>query len=89
MGFALLGLLLMVLKLVGLTGVAGWSWWLVLSPFGLAALWWTLADTLGYTRRAAMRREDDRVARRRQKQLQAMGIRSAGRSDKGSKRPDA
>ncbi len=38
--FTLLGVLFVVLKLAGVTQVAGWSWWIVLLPFyGGAALW--------------------------------------------------
>ncbi|OYU89479.1 MAG: hypothetical protein CFE45_24010 [Burkholderiales bacterium PBB5] len=75
MAFVLVGLLLVALKFAGLSPVAQWSWWLVVAPFALAALWWALADGLGYTQRANMRRQDDRVAKRRQEQLAAMGIR--------------
>ena len=83
MAFVLLGLLLAALKLAGLGFVAHWSWWLVLAPFALAALWWALADALGYTQRDAMRRQDQRVAKRREAQLEAMGVRPRGsRRDK-------
>jgi small Trp-rich protein len=85
MGFVLLGVLLTALKLLGWTAVAGWAWWLVLAPFGLAAVWWALADTLGYTQRAAMQRQEDRVAKRRDAQLEAMGVRPRHR--KGGRPP--
>jgi small Trp-rich protein len=75
MAFVLLGLLLLALKLAGLGFVSHWSWWLVLAPFALAAAWWALADALGYTQRDAMRRQDERVAKRRQTQLDAMRVR--------------
>jgi len=62
-----LGLVLVALKLLELSPVADWSWWAVLIPFPLAALWWTWADWSGYTKRVAMEREDarkrDRIAR--------------------------
>lgn len=62
-----LGLVLVALKLLELGPVADWSWWAVLIPFPLAALWWTWADWSGYTKRVAMEREDarkrDRIAR--------------------------
>jgi small Trp-rich protein len=83
MGFVLLGLLLAGLKLLGLSPVASWPWWLVLAPFGLAALWWALADALGYTQRANMRRQDTRVAKRREAQLAAMGLRQDPAAGKG------
>lgn len=65
----LLGLVLMVLKLVGLGPVAGWSWWWVLSPLAGAAAWWTWADARGHGQRKAMakmerRRKEHERARR-------------------------
>lgn len=48
-----LGLLFVVAKYLGWMPVATWPWWLVLSPLGLAAVWWWVADMSGYTRRQA------------------------------------
>lgn len=59
-----LGLVLLALKLTDLAPVAAWPWWAVVSPFPLAVLWWAWADASGYTRRAAMRREDQRKRER-------------------------
>jgi len=55
-----LGLLLLVMKYLEFGVVAGWDWWVVLSPFALAVLWWTWADWSGYTKRKAMEKEDAR-----------------------------
>ena len=74
MWFVALGVLAVVLKLAGWTVVATWSWWAVLLPFGAAALWWTIADMLGITRREAMRRDERKVQRRRQRNLDALGM---------------
>lgn len=67
MYFLALGCLLLVLKLAELGPVAELSWWWVLAPFALAALWWNWADASGYTKRKATeeveRRREERRAR--------------------------
>ncbi len=74
MWLVLIGLLLLVLKLAGLGPVAGLSWWWVLAPFAAAVVWWQLADSLGWTMRAAQRREERQVRRRREARLHALGL---------------
>lgn len=69
------GVLLVVLKLVGVGFVAGLSWWLVLAPFALAAVWWQVADMTGITQRKAMALEDQRAAKRREAQFESLGMR--------------
>ena len=59
MYFLGLGLLLVVLKLLEFGAVAEWSWWIVLTPFALAAAWWQWADWTGYTKRKEMEKMDD------------------------------
>ena len=68
-----LGLVLLVMKYLGVAPVATISWWWVLSPFALAATWWAWADASGYTRRKAMEREDQRRKSRIDRQKDAMG----------------
>ena len=67
MYFLGLGLVLLALKYLELGPVAGWDWWVVLLPFGLAMAWWAWADSSGYTKRKAMQRDnarrDDRIER--------------------------
>ena len=81
MWLVVLGVVLLVLKAAGLGVVAGLSWWLVLAPFALAAVWWQIADATGYTQRQAMERERRRAEARRQAQFEALGMRAppAGR----------
>lgn len=67
-----LGLLLLVLKYAAWGPVADWSWWLVLSPFVMAVLWWSWADTFGYTKRKAMERENKRISERRARTKSAL-----------------
>jgi small Trp-rich protein len=73
MWFLGIGLLLVILKTQELTAVATWSWWVVLTPFGLAVAWWSYADASGYTKRKAMERENARVQERIERQREAIG----------------
>jgi small Trp-rich protein len=75
MWLVVVGVVLVGLKLAGLSFVAGWSWWLVLAPFALAAVWWQVADLTGITQRKAMAREDARAAQRREAQFENLGMR--------------
>ena len=67
MYFLGLGVVLLVMKYLEIGPVTGWSWWIVLTPFGLAVAWWAWADSSGYTKRKAMEREvrrrEDRIDR--------------------------
>jgi small Trp-rich protein len=74
MYFVLLGLVMVGLRLAGLAPVAHWSWWVVLSPFAAAAIWWQLADKLGWTKQTAINRMADKQAERRTKAIEALGL---------------
>jgi small Trp-rich protein len=74
MWFVLIGVLLIALKLLEVGPVDAWSWWSVLSPFPLAAVWWWWADASGYTRRKEMDKMDERKVARRRKSLEALGL---------------
>jgi len=67
-----LGIVLLLMKYLAVGPVADWSWWWVLSPFALAAVWWAWADASGYTKRKQMALEDKRVAARRQRTKDAL-----------------
>ncbi|MCZ2495202.1 TIGR04438 family Trp-rich protein [Xylophilus sp. Kf1] len=72
MAFLLVGIVLLALKFFDVSPVAGWSWWVVLLPFALAAAWWTLADRLGYTSRKAAARDEARKQARIDKQREML-----------------
>lgn len=74
MVFIVLGVLLVALKLADIGFAVEWSWWAVLSPFGLAALWWAYADSSGLTKKREMDKIEDRKAARRRKNMVALGI---------------
>ena len=72
--FVVLGVIGILLKYLEIGFVAQWDWWMVLSPFGIAIAWWTLADLTGYTQRRAMKEEEDRKQDRIRRSREAMGL---------------
>ena len=72
-----LGVVLLAMKYFQIWVVAGWDWWQVFIPFGLAIAWWAWADSSGYTKRKAMDREDARRQARIDKNKEAIGTLSA------------
>ena len=75
-----LGIILLLMKYLEMGPVATWSWWIVLTPFALAVVWWAWADSSGYTKRKAMEREDARRKARDDKNKEAIGtLRRGGR----------
>ncbi|KQX87856.1 TIGR04438 family Trp-rich protein [Variovorax sp. Root473] len=83
MWFLLLGLLGVAFKYFEVGMVAGWSWWIVLSPFALALAWWAWADSSGYTKRKVIEREEARKQARIDRQKANMGLRTSN----GQQRP--
>jgi len=72
--FLLAGIVLLALKYLEIGPVAAWEWWWVLSPFGLAVVWWAWADWSGYTKKKAMEKEDAKRQARIDKSREKMGI---------------
>ncbi len=70
----IVGVALLLLKYLEVGPVAGWSWLVALSPFGLAVLWWAWADSSGYTRRKQMEKMEQRKTDRIEKQRKALGL---------------
>lgn len=70
----LLGIVLLVMKYLEIGAVAEWSWWAVLSPLGLAVVWWAWADWSGYTKRKAVERENARKQARIDKSREQLGL---------------
>jgi small Trp-rich protein len=77
MYFLGLGLILLVMKFMEIGPVVGWSWWIVMAPFGLAVAWWSWADSSGYTKRKAMEIEDAKKTARQDKYREAIGTLSS------------
>ena len=74
MYFLLLGIATLVMKYLEFGPVATWPWWAVLSPFGLAVVWWVWADKYGYTKRVEMDLMDKRKQARIEKHRAQMGM---------------
>lgn len=74
MWFLGLGVVLLLMKYLEISAVAQWSWWVVLAPFALAAIWWMWADASGYSKRRAMEKMDKRKNDRLAKNREALGI---------------
>ncbi len=89
MAFLILGLALLAMKLAEFGPVAQWAWLWVLAPFGLATLWWAIADGAGLTQRRAMDKMEDRKIERRNRNLEALGLdpRRDSRARRGSRVP--
>jgi len=77
MWFLVLGLVGVALKFFEIGPVAGWSWWIVLTPFALAVAWWAWADASGYTKRKVIERENARRQARIDRQKTNMGLKTS------------
>ena len=74
MPMLVIGILLVVAKLAEFGPFARWSWWIMLIPFALAAVWWEFADASGLTKRREMDKMDAKKISRRDKALEALGL---------------
>ena len=72
MYFLGIGIVLLILKLMQIGPIGGWTWLIVLTPFALAAAWWVWADASGYTKRKEMEKMDAIRENRLQKQREAL-----------------
>jgi len=85
MWFVAIGVAMLVMNIAGIGPVGQWTWgwgergWFVLLPFGLAVVWWTWSDMSGRTQRKAMKKVDDKRDARRQKSMDALGLRKPGK----------
>lgn len=68
-----LGLVLLILKWQAIGPVAAWPWWWVALPFIAAVIWWQWADWSGYTKKKAMKREEQRRKDRAERHYEALG----------------
>lgn len=73
MYLVIVGVLLLTLKMTEVAPVAAWSWWVVLSPFAGAVVWWTWADATGYYKRREMRKLEKKQDKRRERSMDAIG----------------
>jgi small Trp-rich protein len=78
MPLVIIGVLLIALKLAEVGFMADLSWWWMAVPFGLAVLWWEFADGSGWTKRKAMDKMERRKVERRDRQMEALGLKIGG-----------
>jgi small Trp-rich protein len=74
MWFVAIGSLLLLMKLTDFGFAATLSWLWVLTPFGLAVVWWAIADGTGMTMRREMDKMEERKHDRRRRQMEALGL---------------
>ena len=74
MPMVIVGVLLLAAKMAEWGPFATWSWWIILAPFAIAALWWQFADSSGWTKRREMNKMEQRKVDRREKQMEALGM---------------
>ena len=74
MYFLIAGCLLLIMKYMEIGPPAQWSWYVILSPFGLAVIWWWWADFSGYTKKKQMEKEDARRKARVDNSREALGL---------------
>jgi small Trp-rich protein len=78
----LIGIAGLLLKYLEIGPVATLSWFIVLSPFALAVVWWAWADASGYTKRKEIEKMEKRKQDRIDKQRDALGMLSAKKRKK-------
>lgn len=74
MYFLLMGIAALVMKYLELGPVAALPWWAVLSPFGMAVVWWAWADSSGYSKRVEIELMEKRKQERIDRQRKQMGM---------------
>jgi small Trp-rich protein len=74
MYFLGIGIILAAMKYLEFNPVAGWDWWVVLAPFGLATAWWAWADWSGYTKKKTVEKENSRRQARIDRSRESLGM---------------
>ena len=77
-----LGVVLLLTKYLDMWPGVTMQWWMVLAPFAGAAIWWTIADYTGYTKRQAMKRDIARTQARIDKNRRNIGTLGSGKRRK-------
>lgn len=78
--FIVIGVVLVALKLMGVSPMADWNLeftgdlWKLVWPFVAALVWWAWSDASGLTKRREMERDEQRKAERRERALENMGL---------------
>jgi len=65
---------LSIAKIAAIEPVTGWSWWTILPLYGATAVWWALADALGYTRWRQKKKTERKQQKREMERRRALGL---------------
>lgn len=82
MALVIAGVVMLLLRWADVGPFGQWSWWAMLSPFGLALLWWYGSDLTGRTRRLQEARFTERRARRRKRATDMLGLDEVARKSR-------
>jgi len=80
MFFIIVGVLLIALRIAGVSPMADWNLelfgdlWKFALPFILALFWWGWADASGLTKRREMEKDEQRKAERRARNIDNLGL---------------
>ena len=80
MGFVGIGVVLILLNLLEIGPIGEWTWtlsgdlWKFALPFICAVGWWAWSDATGLTKRRQMERMDEKRELRREKHMEALGL---------------
>jgi small Trp-rich protein len=80
MFFIIIGILLIALRIAGVSPMADWNLelfgdlWKLALPFILALVWWAWADASGLTKRREMEKDEQRKVERRARNVENLGL---------------
>ena len=80
MFFIIIGVLLLALRIAGVSPMADWNLelfgdlWKLALPFILALVWWAWADGSGLTKRREMEKDEQRKTERRARSIDNLGL---------------
>ena len=89
MPLVVIGVLLLLAHMADFGPFGAWPWWAIGAPFLGAVLWWWFADSSGWTQRRAMNKMEQKKIERREKALDALGLRGRRESHATRSRTDA
>ena len=74
MWFVVGGVMLVLLWFLAIAPLAHLAWGWLCVPFILAVVWWSIADSIGYTQRTVIRKLEERKISRRERDMEALGL---------------
>ena len=80
MPFVILGVILVLMNVAGIGWPGTWTWTIeggllkLIWPFGVAAIWWAISDSLGFTQKRESDKIDAKREERRLRSLESLGL---------------